>query len=361
MENSSQQPLSQIKTHRIIYPVAIGLGFVVYKFIKEYNQESFNLISFTWKSVIFIFLAFLLMGFRDLGFILRLRLLTNRQLSWKQAFKVNILWEFGSAILPPFIGGTGVALVFLHKEGLSVGKSSAVVMAVSLLDELFFLLLFPIILILFGTKELFMLGMYNNHAEVPYFAKEFLYFALAGYIIKLVYVLIVGYGLFINPKIIQKLILIIFKLPVLRRWKYGANRAGVDIISSSAELRSKPLWFWLKAFGASSMAWISRFWVANAILLAFFIVPYHLLIFARQLIIWIMMLVIPTPGGSGFNEFAFEKYLGDFIPIEFKYLPVVAISLAFLWRIVSYYPYLIAGTFVFPKWIKDRFNRNKKK
>ena len=33
------------------------------------------------------------------------------------------------------------------------------------------------------------------------------------------------------------------------------------------------------------------------------------LIFARQLIMWIMMLISPTPGGSGFAEFVFKEYL----------------------------------------------------
>ena len=46
---------------------------------------------------------------------------------------------------------------------------------------------------------------------------------------------------------------------------------------------------------------------------------------------WIMMLVSPTPGGSGFAEFVFSKYLGEFLPSA-----GVAIAMAILWRLISY-------------------------
>ena len=51
-------------------------------------------------------------------------------------------------------------------------------------------------------------------------------------------------------------------------------------------------------------------------LLAFFTVKDHMLIFARQLVMWIMMLVSPTPGGSGFAEYIFTRYLSDVIPVD---------------------------------------------
>lgn len=68
-----------------------------------------------------------------------------------------------------------------------------------------------------------------------------------------------------------------------------------------------PFSFWLKTFGATFFSWTARYWVVNAILVAFWFGRYdwaqHFLIFARQLVMWIMMLVSPTPGGSGFAEF----------------------------------------------------------
>jgi glycosyltransferase 2 family protein len=63
-----------------------------------------------------------------------------------------------------------------------------------------------------------------------------------------------------------------------------------------------------------------------------------------------MMLVSPTPGGSGFAEYVFTNYLVDFLPMS-----SVAVVMALVWRLITYYPYLIAGSIIFPKWLKDKF------
>ncbi|MDE7073647.1 MAG: flippase-like domain-containing protein, partial [Odoribacter sp.] len=65
-----------------------------------------------------------------------------------------------------------------------------------------------------------------------------------------------------------------------------------------------------------------------------------------------MMLVSPTPGGSGFAEFVFTEYLGEFLPGA-----GVAIAMAILWRLVTYYPYLLAGVFIVPKWVSRHFGK----
>ena len=149
--------------------------------------------------------------------------------------------------------------------------------------------------------------------------------------------------------------MMIFKLPLLRRWKHGANKAGTEIIENSREFKAKPFTFWLKAFAATAFSWTSRYWVVNAILLAFFSISDHLLIFARQLIMWIMMLVSPTPGGSGFSEFVFTRYLGEFIPVDAAVLGTVAVVMALVWRLATYYPYLLMGVIIFPRWVKSKF------
>jgi len=70
------------------------------------------------------------------------------------------------------------------------------------------------------------------------------------------------------------------------------------------------------------------------------------------------MLVSPTPGGSGFAEYVFTRYLGEFIPVEPLLLGSVVVAMALLWRIVSYYPYLFIGAILFPRWIKNKFGKS---
>ncbi len=359
MARQETNSVDKIRSGRAIYPVIIGLGVVGYMLYREYDPDVFRLIDLTWMSLVFFVVALFLMVIRDFGYIIRLKILSDNDLSWFQSFRVVMLWEFTSAISPSAIGGTSVAIIYVTKEGLNLGRSSAIVMATSFLDELYFIITFPLLLLIVSPQDLFIIDESNNG-----FINEFFYFAIIGYGLKFIYTLVVSYGLFFNPRGLKWLLLWIFKLPALRRWRHKANDTGSDIIKSSQVLRHKPFTFWLKAFGATFFSWTARYWVANALILAFFIIPDHFLIFARQLVMWIMMLVSPTPGGSGFSEFVFTRYLGEFIPVDPANIGVIAIALAFLWRLVTYYPYLIIGIFVLPKWINKKFGKylaNRKK
>jgi uncharacterized protein (TIRG00374 family) len=351
-QEPTENPLSKIKLSRALYPIVIGLGVVGFMFYREFNREVFNYISIAKWSFLWMFAAIILMALRDIGYIIRLMILAEGRLTLRQAFRVIMLWEFTSAITPSAIGGTSVAILYVNKEGISVGRSSAIVMATSLLDEVYFLLMFPLLLLLVKSSVLFGLG--GLEGEIS-FSNELFLFALVGYLIKLLYVIVLSYGLFINPRGLKWLMLWIFKLPILRRWKHGANDAGTDIIKNSLEFKAKPFSFWGKAFVATALSWTSRYWVVNALLLTFFTVSDHGIIFARQLVMWIMMLVSPTPGGSGFAEYVFTRYLGEFIPVEPVVLGAVAVAMALVWRLTTYYPYLIIGAFIFPRWIKDKF------
>ncbi|MFA8434148.1 MAG: lysylphosphatidylglycerol synthase transmembrane domain-containing protein [Marinifilaceae bacterium] len=350
---NQKQLLDSVNPRRIIFPILIGLVAVGYLLYREVDVDSFAALKLNWGSAAWLLLALLMMAVRDWGYMLRLRVLTDQFFSWKKAFRVIMLWEFTSAISPSAIGGTSVAILYVNKEGLPVGKSSAVVMATSFLDELYFIIMFPLLVLFLNSSQLFM----TNGTEASELMHSLLYFAWGGYWVKLAYLVFLSYGLFYNPRGLKWLLLWIFKLPILRKWKHGANQAGTDIIDSSRALRRKPFRFWMNAFMATFFSWTARYWVVNALLLAFCLNQFglmdHVLIFARQLVMWIMMLVSPTPGGSGFSEWVFTQFLGDFIPSA-----GMAAALALLWRLISYYPYLFLGVYLLPRWIKSHFNSN---
>lgn len=344
--DSERNHLSKIKLNRIVYPIVIGLGVVGYMIWKEFDVEAFGQISFTWKSLFWIFIALVCMFGRDLGYIIRLRVLSGRKLSWVEAFRVIMLWEFTSAITPSAIGGTSFAIIYVHKEGLSVGRSSAIVLLTSFLDELYFVLMFPLLLLIIGKSTLF------GDAGGLTIESSIMTIALIGYSLKLAYTIFISYGLFINPKGFKWLLFRIFHLPFLKRWRRGVVTVGNDIEQSSREIKGRGFKFWCEALSSTFLSWSSRYLVVNAILLGFFHFSDHLLLFARQLVMWIMMLIMPTPGGSGFAEYLFKEYLSDFIPIA-----GMSVILALLWRFITYYPYLIIGAIMFPRWIKSKFGK----
>lgn len=343
--------LKKIRINKIIYPMLIGFIAVAYMLYQEFDIKEISKIEFTRYSVLWLIISLILMAVRDIGYMIRLRVLSDNVLNWRKSFNVIMLWEFTSAVTPSAIGGTSIAVLFINKAGLSVGRSTAVVLTTSFLDELFFIVMFPILLTVVQISELFSIG--NVGDEVISFTNEFFYFAVVGYSLKFIYTIFLSYGLFVNPRALKWLLLQVFRLSFLRKWRQGANQAGSDIITTSKELKTKSILFWIKAISATFISWISRFWVVNSLLLAFFVINDHFLIFARQLVMWIMMLVSPTPGGSGFAEFVFSRYLADFIPFGF------AVSMALLWRFATYYPYLFIGAFILPKWIKSKFSKKK--
>ena len=344
--------VSRLKPGKIIIPIILGLAVVAWFISREINSDILSKLHFTWKSVFWLIVAWLCMIGRDLGYMIRIRVLSEYNLKWIQAFRVIMLWEFTSAITPSTVGGTAVAVVFIHKEGISVGRSTSIVLATSFLDELYFVIMFPLILLIVGGDILFTTSLQGTGITL---LNNLMIVTIIGYIIILAWVLLVGYGLFVDPDKIRKILIYIFRLPLLRRWKESAVRAGDDIVSSSHELKRKPFSFWLKAGTATFLSWTSRYWVINAILVAFYAVSDHLLIFARQLVTWIMMIISPTPGGSGFAELILGRYITDAIPADPAYTGGIALAIAIIWRIITYYPYLIIGASIVPGWIQRKF------
>ena len=355
---SSKQKIQKIKGYKIFLPIALGIGVALFLFAKEYNHVFFSNLTFTTTSILFILLAFFMMILRDLGYIIRIKILSGGDFNWKNAFNVIMLWEFTSAITPSAVGGTSVAVLYVNKEGIKLGKSTAMVLATSFLDELYFVLFFPLVFLIVSPLDIF--GLNSNEIS---FSNEYLYFALIGYGIKFLYIILVFYGLFINPLILKQILTSIFKLRFLKKWREKAENVGNDIVSSSQILKKKSFLFWFWSFLASILSWTARYLVINFLLLALYTVISsektltlydHILLYARQLSMWIMLLVMPSPGGSGFAEAIFSDFLKDFIPLGFISI------LAFSWRAITYYPYLIIGAIIFPNWLNKHFSKKGK-
>jgi uncharacterized membrane protein YbhN (UPF0104 family) len=351
LDTGKNNPAKPIRARKIIYPALIGAIVVGYMLYKDFDPRAFELVSFARGTLFWLLAAFSCMVARDAAYIVRVRWLSGNRLNWRQAFRVIMLWEFTSAVTPSAVGGTSLAILFVHKEGIGVGKSSAIVMAAAFLDELYFALMFPLIMLVVSRSELFDIPGASEGAARGLFA-----FAVVGYGLKLAFLVVLAYGLFRNPRGLKYLLVQLFRWRALRKWRRDANEVGYDLIRNSVELKSKPAGFWIKTFAATFCSWTARYWVVNALLVAFFLDHYdwarHFLLFARQLVMWLIMLVAPTPGGSGFAEYLFTEYLSGFFPAA-----GVAVVMALSWRLVSYYPYLIIGAWIVPRWLARNFGK----
>lgn len=337
---------------KIILPAFLGLAVVAWLMIKEIDAAAINTLRFTWMSAFWLGVAFIFVILRTFFYTWRIKALCDNSITWRQSLRIILLWEFTSAISPSTVGGTAVAVVFLNKEGLSLGRSTTVVLLTSFLDELYFVLVFPLLLPFAGLKTLFV----NTAAGTgSYLLNNLVLLAAIGYAIILAWVLFVGYGLFLNPKGIKNLIVSFFRLPFFRRWKDAAEKAGNDIITSSNELKTKSAAYWTNAIVTTFLSWTFRYFVVNVIILAFFAFGDHLLLFTRQLVLWIMMIISPTPGGSGFAEIILGSYIRDLLPVRPEVAGSLSLGMAVMWRAISYYPFLVAGALIVPAWLQRKF------
>ncbi|MBK8499964.1 MAG: flippase-like domain-containing protein [Flavobacteriales bacterium] len=305
-------------------------------------RETLASISWTWKSTGFVLLALLVTAFRDLGYIYRIRVLSDGHLGWRQSFNVTFLWEFASALTPSVVGGSGIAMFIIGREGIALGRATAIVLVTALMDELFYVLMVPIVFLAVGMSDLFPALLDKAFWGLPI---KTIFWIGYGFILLLV--AIIFYSVFFRPRAFKFLLLRLFKLPFLRRWRPQVIKVGDDIAITSVELMGKRKRFWAKAFGATCFSWASRFLVINFIAAAFFTVNDHLLLYARQLIMWVILLISPTPGGSGIAEVAFAGFFRDLLPAV-GYIGAIAI----IWRVLSYYLYLFMGTVILPRWLR---------
>lgn len=327
------------KTSYIFLPILIGLTVVAWLFYKDFDPDLFSGLHFSKRMAGGIFLGFLFIFGRDLGLMARFRLLSDRVLSWRQAFHVNALCEFTSAVTPSAVGGGSLIVLFLNKEGINAGKSTTLMITCLFLDELFFVLACPVALLLFSFDDLFgQIGLLSSGIKILFFTVYFLI---------VLWTFILYMALFNRPEWVKRLLMALFSLPLLRRWRDAVEKLTDNLVFSSHEISHRPFVFWVKAFGVTCFSWISRYLVVNALLVAFTTSGHQLLAFVRQLILWIVMTVSPTPGGSGVSEYMFRVYYADFFAVG-----GMALIVAFVWRVITYYMYLLIGVCILPGWVK---------
>ncbi|MFN5417801.1 MAG: YbhN family protein [Flavobacteriia bacterium] len=312
-------------------------------FRQKTSLEFISEIKWTSQAFVFLFLAIIFMIGRDLAYMWRIRVLTSEKLSWKKSFYVIMMWEFASALAPGVASGSTVAMFILNKEKIPLGKSTAIVIITTMMDNLFYILMIPLVFIFIPASDLF--------PSDTTLDKGIAYVFWTGYSIFLVICLLLFTSIFFYPKLIKNFLALIFSVPFLKKWKANAIHTGEEVELTSKAFKKENFSFWFKSFGATILSWTSRFLVINCILAAFISLNFHnhIFILGKQFVLWLFMRISPTPGGSGVAEYAFGELMSDFSHSAF-----LITALAILWRLISYFPYLLIGAFILPRWLKRK-------
>ena len=331
-----------LNIRKVWLPVAIGISIVLYLFVSDdhFSITHFRLVSqANWRYLLYAFLTIIV---RDLGYMYRIRVLTHNDLSWLSSFYIIVLWEFSSAVTPSVVGGGIVAIFLFLKEGIGIGRSLAYVITTSIFDNLFFI----------SATSLGFFGIYE-----PVFTSIS---ALKGYVggslrllfwfshaLVLTYTLVMIWALFARPRLFKWILLKITGIGFLRKWRQAACRHGDELILASKALQGEPTSYWLKVGCITLVTWMARYLVVNMIMAAYVDLSFvnHLMILGKQIMMWTVMLFSPTPGSSGMAEF-FYKRLYEMQLGEYTLITNV------LWRVLTYYLYLVLGVIYLPRWLK---------
>ncbi|MCC5925074.1 MAG: flippase-like domain-containing protein [Bacteroidetes bacterium] len=266
------------------------------------------------------------------------RILSDNMLSWPGSLRVILTWDFASAITPSTIGGGPVAAYAMTRERIPLGKSGGIMLYGVLLDQLFYVMIIPILI----TMGFYYEVIPSNVGWVGIGAMFLIYTAL------LLYALILVYGLLVNPKSLKKLVRFLSAIPFLKGLRKKLLSESDNLVTFSENLRKKPRSFLVKAFAFSTLGWLSRVALPSIVVLSFFPADV-LLTFLRSFSMTLAGLFIPTPGGSGGAEALFLLFQGPL----YERVVFIGVSI-FFWRLYTYYLSIGMGVFVMTWYMKPQ-------
>ena len=329
---------------------SIGLMVIVGMMIREFDVDALGKVELSPRFFLGVSLAVLLFVVQNLMLSLRFRHLCQRKLSLSQSFRINVLCEFTSAVTPSAVGGSGLAFIYLNREGVTMGRSIFTMFAALLADEAFLAISSFLLYLLVPSDVLFCMADnmgVNMEVENEWIKGGIHLVFLGSTLIVAVWTAILYLLLLHRPQMLGWVLKWCCKTPFLRRFQAKVEKFSQDMTMASIEAKQEGMRFWTKLMGYTSMAWLSRFGIVVAILLAFQVHGNMWVAWCRQWVMWMISILSPTPGGSGVAELMFRLYYSDFLPDA-----SIAILAAMLWRLIFYYPFLIMGALVLPKWIE---------
>jgi len=348
MEQNRKTLLENFSTRRILIPVFIGLGVVGYMLYRD--PAARDLSALRDARIHWLIITIFVLIVRDAGYMYRIRHITEKALSWRQSVDVIMLWEFASCVMPSVVGGSTVATFIVNKEGIPLGKSLAYVMVTAMLDNLYFVIVAPIVLL--ATQG----NVFPEVTGLSFSVSSSLNIAfIISYCLMAFYALLMVYALFFKPTSVKRLLVRLTSFKFLRRWRQAAYKHGNELVAASEQIKGKGWKYWWHAGISTAFVWTARYYVVSCIIAAFIhlSLPEHLLVFARNFVWKVVLLVAVTPGGAGIVEGTFNVFFQDFIT------PSLLVLILLFYRVATYYLYLVLGSVFLPRWVARVFGSKK--
>ena len=346
MEN--QKALKVLNPKSVLIPIIIAIGFVIFLLLQDDELATDTIEVLSSISPLILIWVLVFIGAKDLLNTFRLKFISSSEFGLSNALSVILLWEFAIAVTPPVVGATGVLVFIMFKEGASFARALAFTLLLAIFDNLFFVTAIPLAYFFFGDAFIPEGTLFADTLDQG-----------VGQLFWLSYYLILFYTSFmlcavlIIPKMIMQLVQSVMRLKWLNRWESSVMKQIDDLVMVSQILRAKKIGFWLGLLVLSYAVWILKYSLVNILIVGSGVQGEldHVLLLSRHLAMWVFMLVFPAPGNAGVAEFIFPTFFEEFTGEK-------TFAIGLLWRAFSYYPYLVLGAFLLPRWLSKKRSSN---
>jgi len=374
-EGSAKKPVISLK--KIIWPVLLGLSVLAFIGVKTFDV---NVYRSMWNSLnpwilsgaLVCVITRVLFGGKRLSYV------SHNRLSFKGGIRGQLAWDFAANITPSLVGGAPIAAYFIAQSSeingdskagssgasvdanVSVGSGSgagarassgsgkirlgevtAFMMFIMLLDQAWFALSVPVILV----SALFMevipasAGAAGTITAVVYFIGFMIWTGLFAY------------ATLFRPHLLAALADRVCRLPFLRKYREKVSHEMDEYQERATILRRQPLSFFAKGLLLTSGTWIARYALVVFIVWSFVPDVDQLLLFIRSIAMTIGSLVMPTPGGAGGVEGLYVLFFGSLMP------GALLAPTLLIWRIMGYYIFLGFGLYITTSHVKKKMTK----
>ena len=330
-----------ISLRGLILPLALGLG--VLGIIAWYTWDEGAFSQFVGAVNPWIMLA---AGGMTVARVVfggwRISFISRHSLNFRAGIRSQLMWDFASNISPSVVGGAPLTAYYIARESrvtsmetkasrkgpIAIGDASAVMTYVMLLDQVWFALSVPVILV----ASFYMDVIPDSAGRVG------LWTAMIYFVGLMAYAGVFAYATLFHPELLSKIASRLFSLPFLRRFKGGVLGEMEQYIARAAVLRKQKMDFFLRGFMLTTGTWLARYFLAVLVIMSFVPDVDTVLLIMRSIAQTISSLIMPTPGGAGGIEGLYALFFGDLLPSAALIVPSLI-----TWRILGYYVFLVVG------------------
>jgi uncharacterized protein (TIRG00374 family) len=259
----------------------------------------------------------------------RLHYISHGKLTLLHGMRGALAWDFMSAVTPSAVGGAPLAAYFVAKDNdIPVGEATAILLFSMLMDQIWFAVSIPLILLTTIYIDVFppALGAAGAGTLTAYFVGMMLW------------AVFFAYATLIRPGILEKAATAVVRLKWLRRFEGRVRRELVQLRRQASVLRGQPPRFFVIGFLWSAGIWLTRYVTLLFVVLSVYPALEAFTFLVRTGAMMLTAMAVPTPGGSGGIEGLYLLFLAPLLPKGLVGPTLLA------WRLMAYHLFIAAGS-----------------